>query len=193
MNTPSTLGFVSRRRFLISLCSTVDYSKANVSHRHVVHTHIMEEGWRAVVLLVISSWYTNTKDHCVWRRLPALSSFIPKASPPPFQKETPPSSHPTSFTVVSSASFLHHLAVLAEKTRSSIAVTEHVLNAKCQTHTMFEEFPWSRKPHRISSFHMVTASMQWIPRVFPNSYNKAHSHQSCSGFHCVKLIQTEGL
>lgn len=53
-------------------------SVTNMLYIHT-HTHIHGgvEGLR--VLLVISSWYTNTKDLCVWRRPPSLPPFIPQA------------------------------------------------------------------------------------------------------------------
>lgn len=60
-------GFVSQQHFLIFFCSTVGYSKAKCqSLTCYVHTQA-HRGWRATVL-VISSWYTNTKALCVWRR-----------------------------------------------------------------------------------------------------------------------------
>lgn len=91
------LGFVSRQHVLISLGSTVDYSKANVRHRHVFllkHTHAQTDRqtdgrthtWgrgegKAWVLLVISNRYTNTKDLCDRRRASRSAEFLSGSRP----------------------------------------------------------------------------------------------------------------
>lgn len=82
--TKETSRLVSRTSLFL-LILLYGHWKANVSHWHVVCTctpvltHTHWEARRAAVLLVISSWYTNTKGLYVWRQPPSLSPFIPQA------------------------------------------------------------------------------------------------------------------
>lgn len=74
--------------------------------------------------LVISSWYTNTKDLCVRCRPPSQSSFIPQAE---FLSSKRPSKSKRSILSVAS---LASATRLTWNTRSLCALTIHVSNAR---------------------------------------------------------------
>lgn len=143
------------QHFLISFCSTVGYSKANVSHWHAVYTHTpththIQEGWRAAVLLAISSWYTNTKGLCVWRRPPSLSSFIAQAEFLSSDPRMPLHLYYIPTPLPRYSSFFSFFST--RKLQCGHDRCIKMLNAKC--HIIFGEVPQSRMLTSVEIYHL---------------------------------------